>query len=78
MGNAAPLVQAGAAVLIRDQELSGQRLAAELQRLMADQHLRMEMAERSRKLGRPQAATRVAELVEALAGGARLGQALAG
>lgn len=66
--NAQALARAGAAVVIADAELDADRLAAELDALLADPEARRAMAERSAALGRPDAADRVAALVEASAG----------
>jgi len=59
--NAEVLVRAGAAEMILDRELSGERLAAALQTLTDDPARRAAMAARARALGRPDAADRVAE-----------------
>lgn len=69
--NAQRLADAGAAVLVPDAELDGDRLAAELQRLLGAEASRRKMAEAARAMGRPDAAARVADLVEAHARGAR-------
>jgi UDP-N-acetylglucosamine--N-acetylmuramyl-(pentapeptide) pyrophosphoryl-undecaprenol N-acetylglucosamine transferase len=67
--NAGPLVQAGAAVLVPDDELDADRLVAEVDALVAGREqdgrpVLAAMAEAARSLGRPHAATAVAELVE--------------
>lgn len=62
--NAAALVDAGAAVLLADSECSGARLAEILEPLLADQGALRAMADAARGLGRPDAAARVAELVD--------------
>lgn len=62
--NAAALVSAGAAVLVPDAELTPERLAAELEPLLADPARLAAMGEAARRLGRPDAAERVAALVE--------------
>lgn len=67
--NARRLTDAGAAVLVPDGELDADRLAAELDRLVGDEDLRAKMSEAARTLGRPDAAERVAALVEASARG---------
>jgi len=59
--NAEVLVRAGAAEMILDRELSGERLAATLRALIEDPMRRADMAARARALGRPDAADRVAE-----------------
>jgi UDP-N-acetylglucosamine--N-acetylmuramyl-(pentapeptide) pyrophosphoryl-undecaprenol N-acetylglucosamine transferase len=67
--NAQPMVRAGAAVVIPDGELDPDRLAREVGAMLGDgalaDHARLEeMAEAAKALGRPDAAERVAELVE--------------
>ncbi len=69
--NAEPLVRAGAAVVIPDQELTSERLADTLTELLADPDRLARMAEAARKLGRPGAAGAVAELALGLAAGGR-------
>ncbi len=59
--NAEVLVQAGAAEMILDTELHGERLAAALRSLLGDAGKRAAMAARARALGRPDAAERVAD-----------------
>jgi UDP-N-acetylglucosamine--N-acetylmuramyl-(pentapeptide) pyrophosphoryl-undecaprenol N-acetylglucosamine transferase len=59
--NAEVLVAAGAAELILDRELDGERLAAALEGLAADPDRRARMAAAARALGRPDAAERVAD-----------------
>ncbi len=67
--NAGPLVRAGAAVLVPDDELDADRLAVEVERLLdgpsagADATLD-DMASAARSLGRPDAAAAVASLLE--------------
>jgi UDP-N-acetylglucosamine--N-acetylmuramyl-(pentapeptide) pyrophosphoryl-undecaprenol N-acetylglucosamine transferase len=58
--NAEVLVNGGAAVMILDRELTGERLATALEPLLTDRRRREEMANRARALGRPDAAERVA------------------
>jgi len=58
--NAQYLVEAGAAVLIRDRELTAERLAAELTRLCAGRGKLLAMAERARLLAKPRAADELA------------------
>ena len=58
--NAEVLATAGAAELILDHELTGERLAAALRPLVSEPTHRAAMAARSRALGRPDAAERVA------------------
>ncbi|HEY1827165.1 MAG TPA: UDP-N-acetylglucosamine--N-acetylmuramyl-(pentapeptide) pyrophosphoryl-undecaprenol N-acetylglucosamine transferase [Acidimicrobiales bacterium] len=63
--NAQAVVDAGAAVLLPDGECNGDRLDAELNRLLADPDRLVAMSEAARALGRPDAAASVAELVDA-------------
>jgi len=66
--NAQLLEAAGAAVLIRDHDLSAARLAGAVASVRADPSRQRAMAEASRKLGRPQAAEQVAEMILKTAG----------
>ena len=68
--NAEALAQAGAAIVITDQELSGETLAAALGLLLAAPARRAQMAKCSRAVGKPQAAERVIEVIEELSVGA--------
>jgi UDP-N-acetylglucosamine--N-acetylmuramyl-(pentapeptide) pyrophosphoryl-undecaprenol N-acetylglucosamine transferase len=62
------MVQAGAAVLIPDAELSAARLRAEVAGLLGDRERLAAMAAAARSLARPEAAREVAgELLEAAA-----------
>jgi UDP-N-acetylglucosamine:LPS N-acetylglucosamine transferase len=63
--NARALVAAGAAVLIPDAECTADRLDAELGALLADPDRLESMGKAARALGHPDAAARVAELVDA-------------
>ena len=63
--NAAALVRAGAAVLVPDGELDGDRLVRELQPLLDEPERLVAMGDAARSLARPDAADRVADLVEA-------------
>ena len=64
--NAQQLVRAGAAIMLRDPELTGERLDAELRDLLADGPERVRaMGEAARTIGRPDAAEAVAAVVEA-------------
>ncbi|MEZ5291366.1 MAG: undecaprenyldiphospho-muramoylpentapeptide beta-N-acetylglucosaminyltransferase [Vicinamibacterales bacterium] len=67
--NARALEAAGAADVIEERDLTGERLAAHLLALAADGPRRAAMAAKARALGRPDAAARVADAIEALAGG---------
>ena len=64
--NAAVLGRAGAAVVIDERDLSGERLAAAITALVDDGEARQKMAAASRKLARPDAAERIADRVEQL------------
>jgi UDP-N-acetylglucosamine:LPS N-acetylglucosamine transferase len=63
--NAEALVGMGAAVHIPDGECDGRRLALELDALLADPDRLRAMREAARRYGHPDAAARVAELVDA-------------
>lgn len=67
--NAATAVAHGAAVLVSDAELDGDRFATELLGLLSDPSKRASMASASRALGRPDAARRVADLARSAAAG---------
>ena len=62
--NASALVRAGAARLIPDQELSGERLVAEVEPLLDDPDRLRRMGVAAHTLAQPAAADAVAELVE--------------
>ena len=61
--NAAPLVSAGAAVLVSDAALNGEALAIHIAAALDTPGVLEKMAVRARALGRPEAASRVASLV---------------
>jgi UDP-N-acetylglucosamine:LPS N-acetylglucosamine transferase len=63
--NAQALVDMGAAVQIPDRECTGRRLALELDALLADPRRLQAMGEAARQNGHPDAAARVAALVDA-------------
>jgi UDP-N-acetylglucosamine:LPS N-acetylglucosamine transferase len=63
--NAEALVGLGAAVLVPDGDCDGRRLAHELNALLADPERLRAMREAARENGHPDAAARVAELVDA-------------
>ena len=69
--NAEALVRSGAASMVLDRELSGERLATALGPLLGDGAVRARMAAAARALGRPDAAERVADVCESL--GKRVG-----
>ncbi len=62
--NARALEAAGGAVVIEERELSGPRLAARLGELLESPERLRAMAAAARRLGRPDAAARVADLLE--------------
>lgn len=68
--NARTLEAAGAAVLLDEQDLSGERLAAELAALLTDDERRQVMATRARGLARPDAADVIAAKAESMMRGA--------
>lgn len=68
--NARALSDKGAAVLVPDQDLTGDRLAQEIRALMGDPGKLREMAKYAFALSRPDASHRIAEAVERLGGGA--------
>jgi UDP-N-acetylglucosamine--N-acetylmuramyl-(pentapeptide) pyrophosphoryl-undecaprenol N-acetylglucosamine transferase len=67
--NARSLAAAGAARLVPDAEMTGERLAAEVLALARERDVLERMGEAARRLARPGAAARAADLVEQLAGG---------
>ena len=64
MANARALVDAGGALVIRDGELDGNTLARLLDPLLEDETRRARMAEAVASMARPDAAERIAELME--------------
>jgi UDP-N-acetylglucosamine--N-acetylmuramyl-(pentapeptide) pyrophosphoryl-undecaprenol N-acetylglucosamine transferase len=65
--NARALVEAGAGVLVTDDELDGDRLATVLDELLGDPEQLAAMGRAARSVARPDAAARVADLVEEVA-----------
>jgi UDP-N-acetylglucosamine--N-acetylmuramyl-(pentapeptide) pyrophosphoryl-undecaprenol N-acetylglucosamine transferase len=63
--NAEALVAMGAAVRVADRDCDGRRLALELDALLGDPGRLRAMRDAARKHGHPDAAARVAELVDA-------------
>jgi UDP-N-acetylglucosamine:LPS N-acetylglucosamine transferase len=63
--NAAALVDAGAAVMLKDEDCTGDRLAAVLNELLASPAHLAQMGGAAAALGRPDAADAVASLVQA-------------
>jgi UDP-N-acetylglucosamine--N-acetylmuramyl-(pentapeptide) pyrophosphoryl-undecaprenol N-acetylglucosamine transferase len=66
--NAEALVAQGAARMIEQRELTGDRLAAEIVELAADVSARLEMSRRARAMARPDAAKVIVDRVLELAG----------
>jgi UDP-N-acetylglucosamine--N-acetylmuramyl-(pentapeptide) pyrophosphoryl-undecaprenol N-acetylglucosamine transferase len=66
--NALVMAGAGAALVMREEELTAETLAAALGPLLADPERLGQMAAAARSLARPDAAERLADLVEATAG----------
>jgi len=71
--NAAVLVEAGAAIMIAQRELTAERLAEELHRLCAGRGKLLSMAERARQLAKPNAASELADACVALARASGIG-----
>ncbi len=69
--NAALLAEAGAAIVMREEALSAERLACELAALLADPGRLAAMSKAARSVARPDAAERLADLVEEVAGAKR-------
>lgn len=65
--NAEEMVRAGAARLIPQQELSGERLAHEILSLFAEPQKLFELGARARQLARPDAARKIADLIDEVA-----------
>ena len=66
--NAQNLVERGAAAMIPDEELGGERLAREIRALMQDRGRLKSMARNARSFGRIDAAEKIARSVERYAG----------
>ena len=71
--NARALSDKGAAVLVSDSELTGDRLAEEIRSLLANPARLRELGKYAFALSRPNASRRIAEAVERLGGGAPQG-----
>ena len=65
--NAKPLAEAGAAVLAQEAGLTGEALAGHIRAILEDATKSTAMADAARALGRPNAASELADLVELLA-----------
>jgi UDP-N-acetylglucosamine--N-acetylmuramyl-(pentapeptide) pyrophosphoryl-undecaprenol N-acetylglucosamine transferase len=68
--NARAFAEAGAALLLPEAELTGERLAAEVRRLLSAPEKLSAMAQAARALSRPDAASRLVDLIFALEGAA--------
>ena len=64
--NARSLVDAGAAVMIEERDLTGELLASEMRRVLLDPAVRDRMARAAGRLGRPQAASEIADVLTQL------------
>jgi UDP-N-acetylglucosamine--N-acetylmuramyl-(pentapeptide) pyrophosphoryl-undecaprenol N-acetylglucosamine transferase len=64
--NARALVAAGAASMITEPELTGERLFAEINRLMSDEGLRKQMSQAARENGVPDAADQFVDLIQSV------------
>ncbi|MFT3706639.1 MAG: undecaprenyldiphospho-muramoylpentapeptide beta-N-acetylglucosaminyltransferase [Archangium sp.] len=64
--NAKALVDAGAAVMFREAELTGEKLAATIRELMNDAPRREKMEKAAGNLGRPEAAREIADVLQQL------------
>jgi len=71
--NAEAMAAAGAARLVLDREMNGARLYEEVTRLALEPGRLEAMGRAARRLGRPQAARRAADVLEEVAGGGRNG-----
>ncbi len=63
------LVQGGAAVMFRQEELTEQRLAEEISALLADEQRRRQMGQAARRLARPEATAEIVKQCERLMAG---------
>ena len=66
--NAEVVTRAGAAVTVEERGLNGDTIAASIAALVSDDRRRREMSAAARRLARPDAAARIADRVEQLAG----------
>ena len=62
--NALALAERGAAIMIKDQELTGELLVDKIDNLMSNRHKLAAMAEKSAQMGRPQALTEILALID--------------
>jgi UDP-N-acetylglucosamine--N-acetylmuramyl-(pentapeptide) pyrophosphoryl-undecaprenol N-acetylglucosamine transferase len=61
--NAQSLVDAGAAVMVEERDLTGELLASEIRRILLDEGVRRQMARAAGMQGRPQAASEIADIL---------------
>ncbi len=64
--NAKKLHDMGAAIMILEKELTGERLAREIKRLLKDESLRKDLEKNSRAFGRPDATGAVVDLIKTM------------
>lgn len=64
--NAQSLVDAGAALMVKESELTSESLIAAIDELMGDEQTREKMAAASKKLGKPEAATQMLSLLRSV------------
>ncbi len=76
--NAANLVDRGAAAMILDRELSGERLAREIAHLVSDRQTLSRMSANARTFARPDAAERIAKSLERWSAGRKAARAADG
>ena len=67
--NATPMMETGAATIMQERELTGETLAAELQRWLTSREELLVRAQKARALARPEALTRITDLCLEQAGG---------
>jgi UDP-N-acetylglucosamine--N-acetylmuramyl-(pentapeptide) pyrophosphoryl-undecaprenol N-acetylglucosamine transferase len=60
--NARSLVDAGAAVMIEEKDLTGERLAREIRAILSDPEQREKMARAAGRMGSPQAAKEITDV----------------
>ncbi len=65
--NAEAFSEAGAAIVVQDSEISGDTFREVILELMSDEERRKQMAEASKKLGRPEALKEIVDIIENLA-----------
>ncbi|HZO52121.1 MAG TPA: undecaprenyldiphospho-muramoylpentapeptide beta-N-acetylglucosaminyltransferase [Bryobacteraceae bacterium] len=65
--NAEAMQRAGAAVMVRDSEMTGKRLHREVTNFMEDPHTARRMGEAARRMAKPDATRRAADVLESIA-----------